>query len=53
MRVVPEGRPVGDLLASLGLDPVPIDSSGIILTQSGPHCISKPVPAAIGQTAGG
>lgn len=43
----PEDGPVGDLLASLGLDPVPIDSSCIILTQSGPHCISKTVPASI------
>jgi len=49
----PEDEMVGDLLASLGLDPVPIGSSSIILTQSGPHCISKTVPAAIAQTAGG
>jgi len=49
----PEDGMVGDLLASLGLDPVPIESSSIILTQSGPHCISKTVPAAIAQTAGG
>ena len=49
----PEDGVVEELLDSLGLEPVPIDSSSIILTQSGPHCISKTVPAAIGQTAGG
>ncbi len=43
----PEDGRVGDLLASLGLKPVPIDSRTIILTQSGPHCISKTVPASL------
>jgi hypothetical protein len=38
---------VGELLDSLGLEPVPIDSSRIIRTQSGPHCISKTVPASM------
>jgi hypothetical protein len=43
----PEDVRVGEILSSLGLDPVPIDSGNIILTQSGPHCISKTVPSSV------